>query len=63
MCIRDRALAPPLFYALGLSLLAPFYTLCAQALYLSIAAALVYAALEARSGNRGFRVFFLGRCV
>ena len=54
------ALAPPLFYALGLSLLAPFYTLCAQALYLSIAAALVYAALEARSGNRGFRVFFLG---
>ena len=36
------------------------YTFCTEALYLSVAAALVYAVLEARSGNRGFRVFLLG---
>ncbi len=54
------ALAQPLFYVLGLSLLDPFYGLCAQALYLSVAAALAYAVLEARDGNRAFRVFLVG---
>ena len=54
------ALAPPLFYALGLSLLAPFYTLCAQALYLSIAAALVYAALRPGAGTGDSGYFFWG---
>ena len=54
------ALAPPLFYALGLDLLTPFHNLSAQMLCLSVAAALTYAVLEARSGNRTLRVFLLG---
>ncbi|MCB6364793.1 GHKL domain-containing protein [Intestinibacillus massiliensis] len=54
------ALLPPLFYVLGLSLLAPFYELCTQALYLSIAAVLACAVLEARRGSRAFRLFFMG---
>lgn len=54
------ALAPPLCYTLGLDLLTPVYSAWAQALYLSLAAVLVYAVLEARSGSRAFRVFLMG---
>lgn len=54
------SLLPPLLYLFGLSMPEGLYTYCNEALYLSVAAALVYAVLEARSGNRGFRVFLAG---
>ena len=54
------ALAPPLFYLLNRSLPEGWYGHCTGALYLSVAAVLVYAVLEARSGNQTFRVFLLG---
>lgn len=54
------ALVPPLFYLFDLSTPEGLYTYCTEALYLSIAAALVYAVQEARSGNRGFQAFLSG---
>ncbi len=54
------SLLPPLLYLFDLSMPGGLYTRCAQALYLSIAAALVYAVLEAHVGNRAFRVFLAG---
>lgn len=54
------SLLPPLLYLLNISLPEGWYTRCTGALYLSIAATLVYAVLEAHSGNRGFRVFLAG---
>ncbi|MCQ5128896.1 ATP-binding protein [Butyricicoccus faecihominis] len=51
------SLLPPLLYLFGLSIPG---SPCTEALYLSIAATLVYAVLEAHSGNRGFRVFLAG---
>ncbi len=54
------ALLPPLLYVLGLSVPDPLYTLGSQAIYLSVAAVLVCAVREARSGNRAFREFLAG---
>lgn len=54
------SLAPPLLYLVSRPLPGDWERLCGHALYLSIAAALVYAVLEARSGNREFRVLLLG---